>query len=53
MDVTQKANRCGTRRWKQWEDWSERREVTNKERIKLPWMTDEFEKNKCFRKEKA
>lgn len=34
LDVTQKANRCGTRRWKQWEDWRERREATNKERIK-------------------
>lgn len=34
LDVTQRANRCGTWRWKPWEDCGERREVTNKERIK-------------------
>lgn len=56
LDVTEKANRCGTQRWKQWEEWGQREVYTNKERIKevkVAWMTDGLEKNKCFRVKKA
>lgn len=52
MDVTQKANRCETQRWKQWVDWKEKRKVTTKDRIKEAkvavddrWVQ---KRNKCF-----